>query len=127
MSVLGLFKQGLAIVDKAMPDSDKERELEQLLVQGQMSGQVKLNLQDGASDDPVRTRWRPMTCIGLAVAFLSWPLTLVADAWGLIGWIRGEPLTDAQLAALQAAAMITGPMLGYVLGLRGWEKAKGVG
>ena len=121
MGMLGLFKQGLEIVDKVLPDSEKERELEQLLIQAQMDGQIKLNLADAQSGDPIRTRWRPLSCIGLAVAFLSCPLALVANA------LFSIEFTDAELMSLQTAMTITGPLFVGVLGLRGLEKWKGVG
>lgn len=90
-----------------------------------VDNQTKLNLADAQSNDPIRTRWRPMTCIGAAVAFLAYPLTLTADAWGLIESIKGAPMSAAQATALHTSAAFVSPVLLGAMGLREWGKTKG--
>lgn len=121
MSVLGLFKQGLEIVNKVMPDSDKERELEKLLTQAQMEGQIKLNLADAASDDKFRTRWRPFIGWGVGAAFVACILTPLVCA------LFGIDLTEEQRAAVTAAYWPAGSVVCGMMGLRGFEKVKGAG
>ena len=121
MSVLGIFKQGLEIVDKVLPDSEKERELEHLLKQAQMDGQIKLNLADAASGDPFRTRWRPFIGWGVGVAFIACIFT------PLICGLFGIDLTEQQRAAITGAYWPAGSVVCGMLGLRGFEKVKGAG
>ena len=42
--------------------------------------QTAMNMADAQSADKLRTRWRPLTCAGMAIAFLAYPLTITANA-----------------------------------------------
>ena len=73
----------------------------------------------------MRTMWRPGLCIGAAISLLCYPATLLADAWGLIEWLKGEPLSQIQISALHTAAALIAPFTFAAMGLREWGKTRG--
>ena len=73
----------------------------------------------------LRKLWRPVLCAGAGICLLAYPVTLLADAWGLIEWIKGEPMTQIQMSALHTAAALIAPFTFAAMGLREWGKTRG--
>lgn len=74
--------------------------------------QAEIAKIDAKSDKVLQWAWRPMACIGLTLASLTWPMATILDTTNAVD------LTDGQLENLRLISNSFLPYLAGAMGLR---------